>query len=154
MAAPVSSALHVREKLYRKMPVVLFADDELEKIVGLIESVKAEEGYNVLTCGDASTAVDLTTSRQIDCLIIDIMMNPGQSLSNHDPQTAGLAAIDKILKLRPRQSIVCYSVVSDQNVIRELKRRNVLYLRKAETSLDAALRVIRAKATGLYKHGE
>jgi len=131
------------------MPTVLFADDELHLIEGLIETVKAE-GYLVLTCRDASTAVDLTTSKNVDCLVIDIMMDPGPSLADKDPQTGGLAAIDKILKARPRQSIVCYSVVSDSRVIQELKKRGVLYLRKAETSADSALRVIRAKATGLY----
>lgn len=133
------------------MPTVLFADDELHNIEGLIETAKAE-GYHVLTCRDASTAVKLTISKQIDCLVIDIMMNPGASLGEQDPQTAGLAAIDEILRKQPRQSIICYSVIADPNVITNLKRRGVLYLRKAETSADAAWRMIESKATGTYKH--
>jgi|SRR5436305_3419209 len=133
------------------MATILFADDELHFIEGLIETVKAE-GYSVLTCRDASKAIELTTTKNIDCLVIDIMMDPGKSLGRQDPQSAGLAAIDQILKTNPRQSIVCYSVISDPAIIRELKRRGVLYLRKAETSGEAAWRIIESKATGLYRH--
>lgn len=64
---------------------ILFADDELHFIEGLIETVKAE-GFRVLTCRNASKAVELTTTQQIDCLVIDIMMDPGPSLKNqNDP---------------------------------------------------------------------
>jgi CheY-like chemotaxis protein len=132
-------------------PTVLFADDELHNIEGLIETAKAE-GYKVLTCRDASTAIQLTTSKHIDCLVIDIMMHPGASLADQDPQTAGLAAIDHILSKNPGQSIVCYTVISDPAVIAGLKRRGVLFLRKAETSADAAWRMIESKATGTYRH--
>jgi len=133
------------------MPTVLFADDELHFIEGLIETVKAE-GYSVLTCRDASTAIELTTSQRIDCLIIDIMMNPGGAMNRQDPQTAGLAAIDAILKAKPLQSIICYSVISDPRLIRSLKNRGVLYLRKGETSGAGALKMIQAKVTGIYRY--
>src|SRR5262245_45141686 len=131
------------------MPTVLFADDELHFIEGLIETVKAE-GYSVLTCRDASTAIQLATSTRVDCLVIDIMMNPGSTMAEQDPQTAGLAAIDSILKANPRQSIICYSVISDAGLIRSLKNRGVLYLRKGETSGAGALKMIQAKVTGVY----
>ena len=129
---------------------VLFADDELQFIEGLIETVRAE-GFTVLTCRNASKAVELTTTQQIDCLVIDIMMDPGPSFKNQNPQVAGLAAISEIQRLRPNQSIVCYSVISDPEVIQRLKSARVLYLRKAETSAESALKVISAKATGLYR---
>ena len=104
------------------MRTVLFADDELHFIEGLIETVRAE-GYSVLTCRDASKAIEITTTRNVDCLIIDIMMDPGRDLQSENPQIAGLIAIEKILKVRPRQSIVCYSVVSDPEILRGLKKR-------------------------------
>jgi CheY-like chemotaxis protein len=116
----------------------------------LIETVKAE-GFTVLTCRNASKAVELTTTQRIDCLVIDIMMDPGKSLTKQNPQTAGLAAISEILRIFPKQSIVCYSVISDPEIIMQLKQKGVLYLRKAETSAEAALKVISAKATGLYR---
>ena len=128
---------------------VLFADDELHNIEGLMETVRAE-GCEVLTCRDASAAVRLTKAGGIDCLVTDIMMNPGPDLPDTDPQFAGLAAIDAILKERRGQAIVCLSVISDQKIIRELKRKGVLYLRKGETSVGVAWRTIRAKMTGIY----
>ncbi|MBI5684468.1 MAG: response regulator [Verrucomicrobia bacterium] len=131
------------------MPTVLFADDELDKIEGLIEIVKSE-GYTVLTCCDASSAVRLATTRQIDCIVIDVMMDPGSDLGG-DPQVAGLAAIDAILKQRPKQGIICCSVIGDQTIVKQLKRRGVLYLKKGEMTADGAFRMIEAKATGRYK---
>jgi len=132
---------------------ILFADDELHFIEGLIETVKAE-GFTVLTCRNASRAVEITTTQKIDCLVIDIMMDPGPSLKNQNPQVAGLAAISEIQQAVPRQSIICYSVISDPELIEKLKRLGVLYLRKAETSADAALKMIAAKATGIYRARE
>lgn len=133
------------------MPLtVLFADDELDKIQGLIETVRAE-GCNVLTCRDASAAIKLVMESKVDCLIIDIMMDPGKDLPNADPQYAGLSAIDKILSARKGQAIVCLSVVSDQNIIRGLKGKGVLYLRKGETNVSAAWKTIYSKMTGIYR---
>ena len=128
---------------------ILFADDELDKIQGLIESVRAE-GCNVLTCRDASTAIQRVKKGDIDCLVIDIMMDPGKDMPDVDPQTAGLTAIDQILALRKNQAIVCLSVISNQNVIRSLKQKGVLYLRKGETSVSVAWKTINSKMTGFY----
>jgi len=133
------------------MKTVLFADDELHYIEGLMEAVRAE-GFEVLTCRNASKAIELCKAKQIDCLVIDIMMEPGHLLSECDPQTAGLAAIDIILKHDSHQSIVCFSVVSDPAIIKRFRKLNVLYLRKAETSGDKALKIITAKVTGVYRH--
>jgi len=129
---------------------ILFADDEPIYIEGLIEKAKAE-GCEVLICDNASEAIDLVAKGDVDCLVIDIMMDPGVNLSDVEPHKAGLKAIDTILKLNPYQSIICLSVVSDQKIINSLKRKKVLYLRKGETPLNTAWRVIESKATGVYK---
>jgi CheY-like chemotaxis protein len=128
---------------------VLFADDELDKIQGLIESIRAE-GCNVLTCRDASTAIQRVKKGDIDCLVIDIMMDPGKDMPEVDPQNAGLKAIDRILAFRKNQAIVCLSVISNQKIIRSLKQKGVLYLRKGETSVSVAWKIINSKMTGLY----
>lgn len=129
---------------------ILFADDELYNIEGLIETVRAE-GFEVLTCRDASSAVRIVGEGGVDCLVIDIMMDPGDDFISVDPSEAGLAAIAEILRNNPDQPIVCHSVISDQAIIDNLKRKGVLYLRKAETSAKAALKIIESKATGVYK---
>ena len=130
---------------------VLFADDELHYIQALIEVTRAE-GCIVTTCRDASAAITQVCESHIDCLIIDIMMDPGPLLPDADPQFAGITAINQILKKKPDQSIICHSVVSDQRIINDLKKRKVLFLRKAETSLEKAWQTIEAKITGVY-HG-
>ena len=129
---------------------VLFADDELHFIEALLETAKAE-GCEVLTCRNASDAIRIATTQPIDCLVIDIMMAPGADLPSVDPQKAGLAAIDAILLKNPKQPIICLSVISDQSVIHDLKRKNVLFLRKGETSLRKAWQVIESKITGIYR---
>jgi len=132
-----------------KKKTVLFADDELHYIEGLIETVRAE-GCEILTCRDATTAVRFVEKGGIDCLIMDLMINPGEEFPSVDPQSAGLAAIDRILRNRPDQAIVCLSVIADQKIINGLKRKGVLYLRKAETSVNKAWKVIESKMTGVY----
>lgn len=129
---------------------ILFADDELHNIEALIETARAE-GYDVLTCRNASEAIRIVLEEGVDCLVLDIMMDPGPDLPSVDPQSAGLVAVDRILSERPRQSIVCLSVIGDQTIINGLKRRGVLYLRKAETPLRKAWQVIEGKTTGVYR---
>lgn len=132
------------------MRKILFADDEPIYIEGLIEKAKSE-GYEVIVCDNASEAIDLVERGDIDCLVIDIMMDPGDKLKDVEPHKAGLKAIDIIRKKNPYQSLICLSVISDQNIINSLKRKNVLYLRKGETPLNSAWRVIESKVTGVYK---
>jgi CheY-like chemotaxis protein len=129
---------------------ILFADDELHWIEGLIE-VATAEGCEVLTCRNASRAIQIVKSRSIDCIVLDVMMSPGSDFPNADPQKGGFVAMEEIFKLKPRQSIVCLSVLSDQNEIDRLKKRNVLFLRKAETSLKKVWQTIEYKLTGLYR---
>lgn len=129
---------------------ILFADDELYNIEGLIETARAE-GYQILTCRDASSAARIVKEGSIECLVIDIMMDPGNDFKLIDPGVAGLAAIDDILSKIPDQPIVCLSVISDQKIIDGLKRKGVLYLRKGETSVKSAWRVIESKMTGVYR---
>ena len=79
------------------------------------------------------------------------MMSPGMDYPGSDPQKGGFVAMDEILRRYPRQSIICLSVLSDQNEIDKLKAKNVLFLRKAETSLRKAWQIIEYKLTGIYR---
>lgn len=128
---------------------VLFADDEQQYIEALVALAEGD-GARVLTCRNASKAIAIVKSQKIDCLVIDVMMDPGKELPGIDPQKAGIAAIQLIRAAKPYQAIVCLSVLSDQQEIEKLKQKGVLFLRKAETSLDKAWRIIVSKATGTY----
>lgn len=129
---------------------ILFADDELHYIEALFEIARAE-GYDVVTCRQASEAVALVKMGDIDCVVLDIMMDPGEDLAGTSPHKAGLAAVDRILQMKTPPPVICLSVISDQTIIDQLKRKGVLYLRKAETSVTKVWDVIESKITGVYK---
>jgi len=133
-----------------KKHTVLFADDELHNIEALFAIAEAE-GYSVKTCRNASEAVKMVEEGGVDCVVIDIMMDPGSNLSGADPHYAGLAAIDRILSAANHPPIICLSVISDQKIINSLKKKGVLYLRKAETSTNKAWDLIQSKITGVYR---
>ena len=48
----------------------------------------------------------------------------------------------------PDIQIICLSVIGDQEIIKSLKKKGILYIRKGETSLDVASKIIESKATG------
>jgi CheY-like chemotaxis protein len=133
-----------------KGKTIVFADDEPHFIEALIAVVEAE-GANVVICRNASDAVDTVLNRNVDCLVIDVMMNPGKKMPEANPQRAGIDAIKRIREKKPRQDIICLSVISDQVEISQLKKSGVLFLRKAETSLEKTVKLIVSKATGTYE---
>ena len=128
---------------------VLFADDEPHYIEALM-AVAEGEGAKVIVCRNASTAIQIVLSGNVDCVVIDVMMDPGKDLPGVDPQRAGLEAIKVIQAKKPHQSIVCLSVLADQKEIEHLKKTGVQFLRKAETSLETAWKIIASKITGTY----
>ena len=130
---------------------ILFADDELHYIEALIFLAESQ-GLEVHKCRNASKAIELARTKKIDCIVIDVMMDPGPSLVGTDPQRAGIKAIHEIKKEMPDVGIVCLSVLADQEEIDKLKKLGVIFLRKAETSLDRAWQLIISKITGIYTH--
>lgn len=128
---------------------VLFADDEPQYIEALFAMAEAD-GATVRTCRNASAAIKIVNAEKIDCLVIDVMMAAGKDLPNVDPQRAGIEAISIIRKLNPRQPIICLSVLANEAQIEKLKSNGVLFLRKGETSLDKAWRLISSKMNGVY----
>lgn len=128
---------------------VLFVDDELHIIEALFDVMKAE-GYEVETCSSITAAVKKIRDREYACVVLDIMIDPGEAYPHVDPSNAGVFAVSEIQKTRKAQSIVCHSVISDLDLIKNLRQKGVLFLRKGETSLEKAKQVILSKATGLY----
>jgi DNA-binding response OmpR family regulator len=58
-------------------PTVLVVEDEPE-IVALLRDFLDVAGFGVLTAGDAVAAVEALTERQVDCVLVDVML-PGKS---------------------------------------------------------------------------
>lgn len=130
--------------------IILFVDDELQYIEALFAVAEAE-GYQVVTVRNASAAFQVIAGGGVDCVLMDIMIDPGSDMPEVDPHLAGLAAIDRIIKDPHHPPVICLSVISDQKIINSLKRKGVLYLRKGETSLNKAWQIIESKITGIYR---
>jgi CheY-like chemotaxis protein len=63
------------------MPTLLYAEDRLDE--GLVE-VLEEEGFTVLRAENGGQALDELKTRQVDVILLDIMMPPGDGLRD-DP---------------------------------------------------------------------
>ncbi|MDO9262814.1 MAG: hypothetical protein Q7U02_02530, partial [Desulfosalsimonadaceae bacterium] len=98
-------------------------------------------------------AMEYLKNHKVKVLISDIMMPGGQAFSDIDSSETGFHFVDMVRREYPDVSVICLSVIGDQSKIQVLKRKGVLYLRKGETPLDNAARLIESKATGVYRYG-
>lgn len=131
-----------------KLHTILFVDDEpWLNTDTLILSLEAR-GYQCISTANASEALKYLESHNVDVIVTDIMMPAGELFPGVDSSVAGFHFICRVRERWPRQAIICLSVIADSEKINELKRKNVLYLRKGETPLATALRLIESKATG------
>jgi DNA-binding NarL/FixJ family response regulator len=89
-------------------------------------------------------------NHKVSVLVSDIMMPSGDAFSEIDSSETGLHLVAKVRREFPDVSVICLSVIGDQSKIQKLKKQGVLYLRKGETPLDTAARLIESKATGSY----
>jgi CheY-like chemotaxis protein len=126
---------------------ILFADDEPWLSEALRLSLECE-GYDCISMTNASAAWQILEQGNIDLVVTDIMMPGGDLFPDVNSEETGFEFIRKIRERWPRQSVICLSVIADTARIEALKRQNVLYLRKGETPLETALKLIESKATG------
>ena len=97
-----------------------------------------------------SSAMSYMEEEQVAVLVTDIMMPAGDDFPDVDSSETGFVFVRKVRKAFPSTSVICLSVIGDQKKINDLKRSNVLYLRKGETPLSTAASLIESKATGRY----
>ena len=126
---------------------ILFADDEPWLSEALRLSLECE-GYDCISMTNASAAWQILEQGNIDLVVTDIMMPGGDLFPDVNSEETGFEFIRRIRQRWPRQSVICLSVIADTTRIETLKKQNVLYLRKGETPLETALKLIESKATG------
>ncbi len=130
---------------------ILFVDDE----PSLSEALQAKlesRGFRCVSRRDMTSALNYIAEQSIDALVTDIMMPAGEDFPEIDSSETGFHFVRKVRKDFPSIGVVCLSVIGDQSKINELKKLNVLYLRKGETPLASAAKLIESKATGKYSH--
>jgi len=126
---------------------ILFVDDEPWLSDALRFSLEGR-GYNCISKTNMTDAWAVIERQSIDVIVTDIMMPAGTGFPGVDASSAGFHFVRKIRQQWPRVAIICLSVIADAEKIQELKRQNILYLRKGETPLETAIALIEAKATG------
>ena len=126
---------------------ILFVDDEPWLSQPLLLSLEAK-GFLCVSKSNMTDGLDYMARNSVDLLVTDVMMPAGDSFPNIDSSTTGFHFMRKVRQQSPRMPIICLSVIGDVEKIEELKRQNILYLRKGETPLETAVRLIESKVTG------
>lgn len=131
------------------MQTILFVDDEPASTYALRLLVEAK-GFRCESVTDMTAGMEYLRNHKVSVLVSDIMMPSGDAFSEIDSSETGLHLVAKVRREFPDVSVICLSVIGDQSKIQKLKKQGVLYLRKGETPLDTAARLIESKATGSY----
>ena len=134
------------------MVSILFVDDEPTSTVALRLLLEAK-GFQCECLTDMSSALEFLRQHEVAALVSDIMMPSGNSFPEIDSSETGFHFVAMVRREFPHLGVVCLSVIGDQSKINSLKRQGVLYLRKGETPLNKAARIIESKATGITRYG-
>lgn len=126
---------------------ILFVDDEPGLSAPLRLSLEAR-GYVCVSKTDMTEGWRFLEKNAVHVLVTDIMMPAGDAFPGVDSSSAGFHFVRKVRGTFPNVAIICLSVIADVEKIEELKRKNIFYLRKGETPLETARKLIESKATG------
>jgi CheY-like chemotaxis protein len=127
---------------------VLIIDDERGYAEGLQDALNYE-GFRVLTATTAEEALRILKNERIDLATVDIMMPPGRSLeSQARSDRTGVVLCRTIRTLYPRIHVICISVVTNRDTIKEIKSQNIQFFRKGEVPLRTILNTITTKLLG------
>jgi len=110
------------------------------------------KGFRCETMRDMSSAIHFLTTQKAAVLVSDIMMPSGDAFPGIDSSEAGYHLVRRVRRDFPDVAVICLSVIGDQKKIQQLKLQGVLYLRKGETPLNTAARLIESKATGISRY--
>lgn len=133
------------------MHTILFVDDEPVSTEALRLLLEAK-GFDCVSLTDMSAAMEFLRQWQVSVLVSDIMMPSGEAFPEIDSSETGFHFVSMVREEFPDVAIICLSVIGDQSKIEKLKKRGVLYLRKGETPLSTAARLIESKATGVSNY--
>ncbi len=130
---------------------ILCGDDEQDKLLPLKMKLEGK-GYRVLEASTVEQVLELLKTNIVDLVIMDIMMDPGESLrQTMDAHTAGAQALPLIKQISPRTKIICLSVISDHSIMKMVRKSGALFISKGETSLRKVSEIIESKITGIIE---
>ena len=132
------------------MQTILFVDDEPNSTSALRMLLEAQ-GFRCVSLSDMSSALRFLREEPVAVVVSDIMMPSGSDFKEIDSAETGFYFTARIRQEFPNVRVICLSVIGDQAKIINLKRKGILYLRKGETPLSTAARLIESKATGISR---
>lgn len=134
------------------MRTILFVDDEPISTLGLRMILEAK-GFRCVSLTNMTEALQFIQKEKVLVLVSDIMMPSGDSFPDIDSSETGFHFVNMVRQRFPDIGVICLSVIGDQSKITNLKKKGIQYLRKGETVLDKAVRLIESKATGVMRFG-
>ncbi len=134
------------------MRTILFVDDEPNSTLSVRMLLEAK-GFRCVSLTNMTDAMEFLNKENVSALVSDIMMPSGDSFPEIDSFETGFHFVSKVRKQFPDIGIIVLSVIGDQAKIINLKNQGIQYLRKGETPLDTAIRLIESKATGVMRFG-
>jgi CheY-like chemotaxis protein len=133
------------------MHTILFVDDEPTSTEALRFLMEAKD-FHCESVTNMTAAMEYLRDHKVSALVSDIMMASGDTFPGIDSSETGFHFVAMVRREFPDVGVICLSVIGDQSKIQKLKRQGVLYIRKGETPLDKAARIIESKATGVIRY--
>lgn len=131
-----------------RQKTVLIVDDERGYAEALRDALDYQ-GFRVLTATTGEEALGVLQKEQINLVTIDVMMPPGRSLESQvTSDRTGVFLCKTIRQQYPHIYMICISVVTNRDTIKEIQSYNVQFLRKGEVPLRTVLDHISTKLLG------
>ena len=123
-----------------RAPTILAVDDD-RKVLGLLESVLAAAGYQVLTADGGHKAVELheKTSSRIDLLLTDVIM----------PDLTGPVLAERLRARQPDLQVLFISGFHDADLVQRFLTLKQFTLLPKPFTVDALLRVVEQSLHGV-----
>lgn len=104
---------------------ILFVEDEQWLMEGITDGLEASD-YEVIPAEDGTEALDLLESKDIDLILLDIMMPSGERIKDDTfGRQTGVEFCRIVRGLKPGIPIVCLTVVTNRRIHKELEELGV-----------------------------
>ena len=116
------------------METILIVDDEKNYLL-VLEALLADAGYEVITCGNASEALEITTSHDLDLVITDMRM----------PGLDGMEFLAQLRTLQPEIPIIMMTAYATvEKAVEAMKRGAFDYITKPFKNEELILTIRKA----------
>ncbi|NOR24572.1 MAG: response regulator [Desulforhopalus sp.] len=134
---PQAKPLPLTLRLGNGETILLVDDDSEQRSIG--ESILTTLGYKVETVGGGEEALAFLKERQVDLILLDMIMEPGMD---------GLETYQSILRIQPNQKVIIVSGFSETDRIKKAMELGVRRYVKKPYGLEELVTIIHKVLTG------